>query len=1115
MTEQRRADEDAWVVPDSWWAEVDRFRGKGPARPVRLDAEAEARWSAVLGDDRVRPMVELTAAEGFTELGAAGAALLDGTGESPLGAAVVGLIGHRATRRDRQALSLVMMADAWVGRYGAGFAAEAAVRMAGLTIPSQEAFVRPLHPAAQYNSQIIETLRRLRGLLAELPEAEYRAVVDRIGVLRTDPGTVAARVATVYLFPTEQEWLDADLHIAVQNRPSYRDSSWTGAVSSATTLDQLTALSLPDGGLFAWDFLRFAVAVHIGPQVAPLMAEALDNTGLRPEIHRAVAEMLTHFPTDEAFTVLLERIDRTTVRAALYEAIGRFPRRALRLLAAVPAPSAIISGLLRAQAHMYPELAAQLGIAARLAPSAVTYDGTATPDELPDFLRIPPWDRPQPSADSIVIPGLGTPRPVGLDWQDGERERWATARYPYQDPNETEPAERDWQADIDAALANQRSDRRYKLIRVFCSAPVELLTPHLDVLRPDHFWSSFSGMDRILARFGEPVVPLIFAAAQLDPADRAEALTPLSGTEVTRLMARLLGARKSAKTATAWFERHIATAAPDLLAAALDKPARPRKQAWAAIHLLSRRGHRDLLLAAAADFGPEAVAALEAELITDPLLLLPAKLPTLPSWLIPATLPPIVLHDGRRALPPESVQVVCTMLAISEAEDRYAGVDRMARIADPVSLAEFAWALFDTWRAVNYPAADGWVLRALGWFGNDETARRLTPLIRAWPGESAHQRAVNGMAALAAIGTDIALMQLNGIAEKVKFKGIKAEAQRMIERIARQRGLTAEQLADRLAPDLGLSAAGVLHLDFGPRQFRIGLDEQLRPTIGDADGAPRKSLPKPGGTDDPELAAAAVKQFSAFKKDVKTIASGQIRRLEHAMVAGRRWSPGEYRQLFVDHPLVRQSARRLVWAIFDAEGAVIGSARIAEDGSLADAHDASVTLPDDARLGIAHPLHLPGMLPAWGEVFADYEILQPFPQLARETYRLTEEESGAVRLARFMGIKVPVGNAMGLMSRGWEREAPGDNGDSRCVFRALGGDVSIVVDVDPGFSAGMPPDERGDHQELDRVWLKGGGPDQHWWPGAQSAPFGVLDPVTASEVLRDLEYLTAVPDGGR
>ena len=51
-------------------------------------------------------------------------------------------------------------------------------------------------------------------------------------------------------------------------------------------------------------------------------------------------------------------------------------------------------------------------------------------------------------------------------------------------------------------------------------------------------------------------------------------------------------------------------------------------------------------------------------------------------------------------------------------------------------------------------------------------------MVRAWPGESQHQRAVLGLECLRAIGTDVALMQLNGIAQKLSFKGLKARAAR-------------------------------------------------------------------------------------------------------------------------------------------------------------------------------------------------------------------------------------------------------------------------------------------------------------------------------------------------
>ncbi|MDL4776417.1 DUF4132 domain-containing protein [Actinomadura xylanilytica] len=85
------------------------------------------------------------------------------------------------------------------------------------------------------------------------------------------------------------------------------------------------------------------------------------------------------------------------------------------------------------------------------------------------------------------------------------------------------------------------------------------------------------------------------------------------------------------------------------------------------------------------------------------------------------------------------------------------------------------------------------------------------------------------------------------------------------------------------------SASGTLTLDYGPRRFVIGFDEMLRPTVADEGGPGRKSLPKPGAKDAPELARAAHKQFAGLRKDVRTVAADQLARFESAMVTGRRW----------------------------------------------------------------------------------------------------------------------------------------------------------------------------------------------------------------------------------
>jgi hypothetical protein len=389
--------------------------------------------------------------------------------------------------------------------------------------------------------------------------------------------------------------------------------------------------------------------------------------------------------------------------------------------------------------------------------------------------------------------------------------------------------------------------------------------------------------------------------------------------------------------------------------------------------------------------------------------------------------------------------------------------------------------------------------------GDDETVRRLTPVIRAWPGDGGHAKAVTGLDVLAAIGTDTALMHLHAIAQRVKFKALRQRAQEKIGEVAAELELTADQLADRLVPDFGLDAAGTLTLDYGPRRFTVGFDEQLRPAISDEDGTARKSLPKPGAKDDPELAPAAYKRFSVLKKDVRTVAADQVTRLETAMVTRRRWPLGEFGDLLAGHPLVRHLVRRLVW-LAEHDGRTTAF-RVAEDGTYADASDDTVTLPGQAGISVAHPLDLGGTVPAWSRLLADYEILQPFPQLGRTVHTLTDAEREAGHLERLAGLKVPAHAVLGLTRRGWVRGAPQDAGVEGWISRRVGPGRYVVIDLDPGLPVG-DPDGIGD-QTIDGVGLRARPEDSRFGirDNDTSLRFGDLHPVTASEILNDLHTL--------
>ncbi len=367
---------------------------------------------------------------------------------------------------------------------------------------------------------------------------------------------------------------------------------------------------------------------------------------------------------------------------------------------------------------------------------------------------------------------------------------------------------------------------------------------------------------------------------------------------------------------------------------------------------------------------------------------------------------------------------------------------------------------------------------------------------------------------LARIGSDVALMHLNRIALKVKFRALQARASEKIEDIAEARGLTRDELEDRLAPDLGLDSDGSMQLDFGPRTFTVGFDEQLRPFVSDAQGSRLKDLPKPNKADDQTRARAAGERWSLLKKDARTSAGLQIGRLENAMGMRRRFRAADFVALFVRHPLMFHIVRRLVWATFRVPApsgapteAVIATFRVAEDRTFASVDDDTWHLPEDGIVGLPHPLELgAGLAAAWSRVLADYELTQPFMQLGRSTFQLTEAEAEGTALHRLDGVTIAATKLLALAQRSWRRGSAQDGGTTAWLEKPLAGGRIAILHINPGFIFGAPNASPEQHVERLNVYNRAS-----WW-ASDELPLSELDPVEISELVRDLEGLRSGRD---
>ncbi|MFF2542553.1 WGR and DUF4132 domain-containing protein [Kitasatospora sp. NPDC058063] len=1111
-------DEDAFVLPEVWRRALVPRRG-GVSRPraaaVR-NAVDEYHASLRRMDDWLEQA--LTSDRSDADLVEAARAHRSGS-RNPVGAAVLAAVfAVSADNKVRTA------ADAWVAEFGLPFAARATAELFGVAVKTDWNGSRAVNPrvrraAARTVAAYRPAADRVRSLLAACDEETHRTAVEALAGCRTE---LTRLVAAAYLVPSESDWAEE----CATSGARLGAAEWSMLLCSLSSSEPLEKLpQLPNLGWDGWSTELIAtVAEGLGGDAAPLLLHALASDHLYSDKQKQLLNAIAELPSDQGFRGLLAHQENgKAARGALVAAMRRFPRRALRLLAEAAAASADPAAQRLARQLLTAHVAAHRATAIELLPELtpeqaavvgpLTDPGDRVPDvpagSLPELFTSPPWTRPRSTAKPRVLTGLTAPQETQLRWLPGEREAWAVSESWYANWSNA-----DWQriagtmraADGQSGAARHRSNRNEELA-LFAYGDEQLGRPLIAQWRGEEYiWDATGALRRVAARFGPDALGPIRAAALQSPAAHAALLLPYLDVRVAETMADWLVRLKSAgDTARSWFVRHGVDAARLLVPAAVGKAGAARRNAEHALRLIAAAHGAPAVDAVAGEYGPQAQEVVGALLSADPLVnLLPAKLPQLGDWAEPMMLPQLLVRGGEGALPAETVRHVLAMLALSKPGAFYPGLDQVAEVCEPQSLTAFGWAVFEQWRMAGMPSEDGWALHALGRFGDDGTVRRLTPVLRAWPGEGAHHRAVDGLEVLAAIGTDVALLHLHGIAQRVKFKALKARAQEKIAEVAAGLGLSGEQLSDRLVPDFGLEADGTTVVDYGSRTFTVGFDEQLKPYVRDADGARRKDLPVPGVRDDAELAPAERKRFAALKKDVRTVAGDQIRRLEDAMVTQRSWTAEEFDQLFVGHPLLWHLVRRLVW-LAETDGTVTAF-RVAEDRTLADVADEVFVLPAGASVRLAHPLLLGDGLADWSELFADYEILQPFRQLGRPVYALSDEEQAGHRLTRFEnGPVLPTTRLVGMERRGWQRGEPQDAGVERWLSRRVGPDRYVVLAPEHGIAVGMH--DVYPEQQVETVWLDRR-PGDYWRRDRTFPTFAELDPVIASEVIADLTELT-------
>jgi hypothetical protein len=877
----------------------------------------------------------------------------------------------------------------------------------------------------------------LRNYLATCLKSDYDKAVDAATIVWQQQGLLE-RCVLAYLFPEQTEWvneaasswLDRLSTTSHNYQVSYIGYLLVASVKDKALLEQIAEVVIINHGhRTVVDYLPTLVA-RVGLQAQEPLAAILagcPDAASKKKCAAALAVIATEF----SFSALIPWLKDKTTCGLVSEGLMAAPELA------IPCLQAALSESEKGAAPLQATLDSLLAAA-----NDTPNEPEAEQSGLPAVLRDPPWKRKpkkveQPKVDALemIVDAEVIHWRKGDDWHLDTKELF------------TKESSRDVARRVIEARRTKDCQFQSHVLRVREEDnPLALLNESsASVWNPYSLRGDVSTPLRLLKRFGPDCIPALVKCVAVAPVEFYGALSRLESSRVAPIMAEAMARRKQQrKLARQWLKEYPERAALGLIPDALAGKGKVREQARRAIQYLVLQGHAETLRQAAQQYGQQAAAAFELVLAIDPLETHP-KVGTLPTWFRPSALPRPSLKAGG-TLSEDSIELLGTMLSFSPLDDPYAGLEQLRVACTSESLEAFAWGVFLAWELSGADPKQDWALNAVGHLGGDDSVRKLNPLVRRWPGEGFSKRAALGLRVLAAIGTDLALMHLYGISQKIRFKALKNKAEEMIQEIAEHLELSTEELGDRLVPDLGLDNDGSRRLDFGSRAFTVGFNESLLPFVLDEEGRRRKALPKPNQSDDAEKSDAARKTWKSLKKDVKAVAKGQLERLERAMSMQRRWAEEDFRSYLLGHPLLMHLVRRLVWGCYE-DGRLVDTFRVAEDRTFATREDDATKL--HGEIGIAHPLEFEEQLAAWQTLFADYKLIQPFPQLSRPVYRPTKEEMAGNTIDRFAGREMKAGFVLGLERKGWHRGYV----DSGCIAemnRQLSCGRDAVLSIDPG-----------------------------------------------------------------
>ena len=431
--------------------------------------------------------------------------------------------------------------------------------------------------------------------------------------------------------------------------------------------------------------------------------------------------------------------------------------------------------------------------------------------------------------------------------------------------------------------------------------------------------------------------------------------------------------------------------------------------------------------------------------------------------ILEALLPPIIANTNK-PLPIDAFEQLLLMLKLSTEDKPIPALAEVLPAFTKESLAHLSDELWNDYidnrvaggYSAYFPEEDDlrihgifnkekkWFMTASVWLADERLADKIWPFMKKFESHSYVRSSIlHSFKVLAALASnypdskrgDAAVKMLIKLASKSRST-LRPHATQALETYGKNLGLSMEALADRLLPDFELTQNGTKVIDYHPndqnsRKLTISVTPDLKFTYQDETGKSYKNPPKARQIDDDEVVKKILDQHKLDKKELRGIATDLPKALEKMMVSQRSISISDFLNYYVKHPVAQVLVKRLVWQVqtVDIDKTIKTDKqtfRVSESLELLDSEDNTLAdkwLAEDTQVSLPHPiLLLDEKIEQWSEVFADYELIQPFEQLSRPLYYLTDTEKTTNKIQRFDEVHFARGSLMGLTSpaKGWE-----------------------------------------------------------------------------------------------